>query len=84
MGFWGNDRDKHEAIGPKYRVVYLVGGKPRSKSGEYDTYEAAVSDTRGFQGEQILQKYPKGKVVARIEAHEGRWEKVANRTMRRK
>ena len=84
MGMFGSNRDKHETIGPKYRVVYLVRGKPVRKSGDYDTYEAAVSDTRGFQGDQILKKYPEGKVVAQIQSNEGRWEKVANRTMRRK
>lgn len=84
MGMFGSNRKEKTFDGPKYRVVYLVRGKPVRKSGEYDTYEAAVSDSRGFQGDQVLQKYPVGKVVAQIQSNEGRWEKVANRTMRRK
>lgn len=84
MGFWGSERDKHEAIGPKYRVVYTCAGKNVAKSGEFDTYEAARVEIRGFVVDSLIKRHPKGRLVAEIQQHDGRWEKVARHVIRRK
>lgn len=84
MGMFGSNRDKHEAIGPKYRVVYTCAGEPVAKSGEFDAFEAARAEIRGFVVDSLIKRHPKGKLVAEIQQHDGRWEKVARHVIRRK